>query len=108
MRPRVLTGERIATIFFAVDPCTSECVCIHAARHETRIEAREPIRQGVHACCGCCDCDAAVGLALRKDHGSQFMSDHFPHEVLFIGMRSSASLLAEPECNGVFNRFERN
>ena len=61
----VLTGEGVATIFFAVDPCTSECVGIDAARYGTRIEALEPIRQGVRACFGRYDRDAAVGLALR-------------------------------------------
>ena len=103
----VLTGEGTATIFFAVDHCTSECVGIHAARHGTRIEALEPIRQGVRACFGRYDRDAAVGLALRHDHGSQFMSHQFQHELAFLGVRSSASFVAEPECNGVAERFVR-
>ena len=103
----VLTGEGVATIFFAVDPCTSECVGIHAARHGTRIEALEPIRRGVRACFGRYDRDAAVDLALRHDHGSQFMSDHFQPELVFLGVRASARLVAEPECNGVAERFVR-
>ena len=42
-----LTGEGHATIFFAVDHFTAECVGIHAARRGTRFEALEPLRQGV-------------------------------------------------------------
>lgn len=103
----VLTGEGTATIFFAVDHCTSECIGVHAARRGTRIEALEPLRQGVRACFGRYDRDAATGLTLRHDHGSPFMSDHFQKELAFLGIRSSASFVAEPECNGVAERFVR-
>jgi transposase InsO family protein len=42
-----LTGEGQAAIFVAVDHRSAECVGIHAARHATRFEALEPLRQGV-------------------------------------------------------------
>src|SRR5262249_39620068 len=37
--------ESQVCVFVAVDPCTSECVGIHAARSGNRFEALEPIRQ---------------------------------------------------------------
>jgi hypothetical protein len=40
-----LTAKGPATIFVAVDHFTAECVGIHAARHDTRFEALEPLRQ---------------------------------------------------------------
>jgi len=40
------TEEGQACIFVAVDHCSLECVGIHAAKHGTRFEALEPIRQG--------------------------------------------------------------
>ncbi len=39
--------EGQVAIFIAVDHCSAECVGIHAAKHGTRFEALEPIRQGV-------------------------------------------------------------
>jgi putative transposase len=35
------------------------------------------------------------------------MSHPFQHELAFLGVRSSASFVAEPECNGVAERFVR-
>src|SRR5262249_13602830 len=76
-----LTDEGTATIFVAIDPFTAECVGIHAARRGTRFEALEPLRQGISAHFGAYRDQVAVGLALRHDHGSQFMSDHFQAEL---------------------------
>ena len=68
------------TVFLAVDHCTTECVGLYAAT---------PIRQVV------CDywdgfrAEAAAGLLLRHDHGSQYLSDDFQAEIAFLGMESS-------------------
>jgi len=56
--------------------------------------ALEPLRQGV-----------ASGLALRHDHGSQFMSDHYQQELRFLGIESSPAFVREPEGNGCSERF---
>ncbi len=40
------TGEGQAAVLVAVDHCSAECVGIHAARHASRFEAPEPLRQG--------------------------------------------------------------
>jgi len=81
--------EGTATIFIAIDHCTAECVGIHAANPGTRFEALEPIRQGVRATFGGYAAGVAAGLALRHDHGSQYMSDHFQEELRFLGIASS-------------------
>ena len=49
---------------------------------------------------------AARGLALRMDHGSQYLSPlHQP--VKFWGIQPSYAFVAEPQTNGVAERFNR-
>jgi transposase InsO family protein len=102
-----LTDEGTATIFIAVDHFTAECVGIHAARRGTRFEALEPLRQGIAAHFGAYREEIATGLALRHDHGSQFMSDVFQAELRFLGITSSPAFVREPEGNGCAERFIR-
>ena len=73
--------EGSATVFIAVDHCTTECVGIHAAKEGTRYEALEPLRQAVRARFGAFTEGACRGLQIRHDHGSQFMSDVFQDEL---------------------------
>jgi transposase InsO family protein len=94
------TDEGPATVFVAVDHFTAECVGIHAARRGTRFEALEPLRQGIRA-----HFDAY--LALRHDHGSQYMSDAFQAELRLLGIASSPAFVREPEGNGCAERFIR-
>ena len=49
--------------------------------------------------------DVARGTALRHDHGSQYMSHEFQEELAFLGIASSPAFVAEPECNGVAERW---
>jgi putative transposase len=70
-----ITGEGLAAVFIAVDHCSAECVGIHAHARATRFEALEPIRQGVRGHFGGFARGIARGLAVRHDHGSQYMSD---------------------------------
>jgi len=99
--------EGAAFVFIAVDHCTSECIGIHASRSGSRHEALEPIRQGVRASFARFDQNAATGLSVRHDHGSQYMSHDFQQELRFLGIRSTPAFVAEPECNGVAERFIR-
>jgi hypothetical protein len=69
--------EGQATVFIAVDHCTSESVGIHAAKAANRFEALEPLRQGVRSRFGAYGVGAASGLSIRHDHGSQYVSDAF-------------------------------
>ncbi len=99
--------EGQASIFFAIDHYTAECVGIHAAKNGTRFEALEPIRQGVSEVFLGVEKDGASGLALRHDHGSQYTSRVFQEEVRFLGIQSSPSFVREPETNGCAERFVR-
>lgn len=95
------------TIFAAIDHCTAECVGMHAAIHGTRFEALEPVRQGVREHFGTLAAAVATGLAIRHDHGSQYMSDDFQAELRFLGISSSPAFVRQPEGNGCIERFFR-
>jgi transposase InsO family protein len=101
------TGEGQAAVFIAVDHCSAECVGIHAALRATRFEALEPIRQGVRRCFGAFGKDVARGLAVRHDHGSQYVSHDFQREIAFLGIESSPAFVRAPEGNGCAERFIR-
>jgi len=60
---------------------------IHAAKRGKRFEALEPIRQGVRHSFGAFGKDAAKGMALRHDHGSQFIADDFQNKIKFLGIK---------------------
>jgi putative transposase len=107
MTTTVTTAEGQVCVFVAVDHCNSECIGIHASRSGNRFEALEPLRQGVRDHFSGFDKDIAVGLAIRHDHGSAYMSDDFQAELAFLGMASSPSFVREPEGNGVAERFIR-
>jgi putative transposase len=102
-----ITGEGQATVFIAVDHCSAECVGIHAHPQATRFQALEPIRQGVRQRFGGFGKASARGLAVRHDHGSQYMSHHFQKEIAFLGIESSPAFVRAPEGNGCAERFIR-
>jgi putative transposase len=101
------TAEGQVVVFIAVDHHNAECVGIHAARRGTRFEALEPLRQGVRRHFGAIGKDVAHGLAVRHDHGSQYMSDTFQAEMRFLGIDSSPAFVRAPEGNGCAERFIR-
>ena len=103
----VMTGEGQAAVFVAVDPCSAECVGIHASRGADRFEALEPVKQAVRRCYGGFGKDVATGLRLRHDHGSQYVSHDFQAEIRFLGIESSPAFVREPEGNGCAERFIR-
>jgi transposase InsO family protein len=94
-------------MFVAVDHCSAECVGIHAALPATRHEALEPVRQDVAERFGGIGKDAASGLAIRHDHGSQYMSRDFQKEIAWLGAASSPAFVRAPEGNGCAERFIR-
>src|SRR5678815_5645306 len=67
----------------------------------------QPLRQAVRARFGTFAKGIAHGLALRHDHGSQYVSHHFQAEVHFLGIESSPAFIREPEGNGCAERFIR-
>ena len=84
-----------------------ECVGIHASRNAERFEAMQPLRQAVRERFGTFAKSIAHGLALRHNHGSQYVSHHFQAEVHFLGIESSPAFVREPEGNGCAERFIR-
>jgi transposase InsO family protein len=107
MTETVTVREGWARVFVAVDHCSGECVGNHAARSGNRFEALEPVRQGVLCHFGGVEKNAAKGLSLRHDHGSNYMSGDFQDEIAFLGIESSPSFVRQPEGNGVAERFIR-
>jgi putative transposase len=102
-----ITGEGQVAVFIAIDHCSAERVGTRASHRATRLEALEPIRQGVRRHFGALSKDIARDLAVRHDHGSQHMSDHFQKELAFLGIESSPAFVRAPEGNGCAERFIR-
>jgi transposase InsO family protein len=107
MTETVTLAEGRARVFVAVDHCSGECVGSHASVSGNRFEVLEPIRQGVLCHFGSIGRGIAHGLALRHDHGSNYMSGDFQDEIRFLGIESSPSFVRQPEGNGVAERFIR-
>jgi len=94
-------------IFPAVDHWNAECVGWHVCKKGDRFAALEPIKMGLARLYGSTAAGAARGLALRMDHGTQYLSDHFTNQIKFWGIAPSYSFVAEPQGNGVVERFNR-
>jgi transposase InsO family protein len=93
--------------FGAIDHCSQDIVGWHVAKKGDRHAALEPIMQGVRDHVGGYARKIALGLGLRHDWGSQYMSDRFQGELRWLGMKSTPSFVGEPECNGVMERWMR-
>ena len=94
-------------VFCAVEHWNAECVGWHVTKEGSRYAALEPISQGVTKLYGSLAADVARGLALRMDHGTQYLSDHFVNQVRFWGIKPSFAFVSEPQTNGVVERFNR-
>lgn len=105
---KVLTVEDgYGWVFVGVDHWNAECVGAHVCKRGDRFAALEPIAMGVHKRFGSVETGAARGLALRMDHGLQYLSDHFINQIHAWGMATSFSFLEQPQTNGVAERFIR-
>jgi transposase InsO family protein len=94
-------------VFSAVDHFDACCVGIHAVKTGSRFAALEPIAQGLKAEFGATGADAGRGLTLRMDHGTQYTAEDFLNQVKFWGIAPSFAFVAEPQTNGVAERFNR-
>ena len=94
-------------IFAAVEHWNAECVGWHVCKVGSRFAALDPIAQGLERLYGSLDVDVARGLALRMDHGSQYLSDHFLKQIRYWGIHPSFGFVEEPETNGVAERWNR-
>ena len=92
-----MTGEGQAAVFVAVDHGSAECVDTCASRRADRFGALKPVRRAVRERFGAFAKDVAAGLALRHDHGSQYVSHDFQAETHFLRIESSPAFVREPE-----------
>ncbi|MEI7903094.1 MAG: integrase core domain-containing protein [bacterium] len=107
-------GIRIWTVdegwgwcFPVVEHWNAECLGHHVCKIGDRFAALEPIVQAVMATMGRTGPDAARGVLLRLDHGTQYLSDHFQHQIAFLGITPSFAFVKQPQTNGVVERFNR-
>ena len=107
MTQTVTTREGRAYVFIAIDHCSGEFIGTHASSSASRWEALEPIRQGLIRHFGGVGPDTALGLILRHDHGSNYMSNDFQNEIKYFGIVSSPAFVRQPEGNGVAERAIR-
>jgi len=94
-------------LFAVAEHWNAELLGWHVAKSGTRFEATQALGMAVRQQFGLLAADAARGLALRHDHGSNFMADHFQKQIRFWGMAPSYAFVREPETNGVIERFFR-
>ncbi|TFG80154.1 MAG: IS3 family transposase [Chromatiales bacterium] len=94
-------------LFGVIEHWNAELVGWHVAKRGTRFEATQAVCMAVHQQFGHISPGAARGLALRHDHGSNFMADHFQKQIRSWGIAPSYAFVGEPETNGVIERFFR-
>ncbi len=94
-------------IFLAVEHFNAECVGYHVCKLGDRFAALQPVSMGILEHYGSVGAGVARGLALRFDHGTQYMSDHFLNQLRFWGVTPSFAFVGEPQTNGVAERFNR-
>jgi transposase InsO family protein len=94
-------------LFGVIEHWNAELVGWHVAKRGTRFEATQAVAMAVRQQFGHISPGAARGLALRHDHGSNFMADHFQKQIRSWGIAPSFAFVGEPETNGVIERFFR-
>ena len=105
---RVFTlDEGWVWIFTAVEHWNAECVGWHVCKTGDRYAALQPLSMALSRLYGSVEKGVARGLSLRMDHGTQYLSDHFQNQIKFWGITPSFAFVAEPQTNGVAERFNR-
>ena len=94
-------------LFGVVEHWNAEMLGWHVAKHGTRYEAVQALGMAVRGQFDHLGAGAARGLALRHDHGSNFMADVFQKQMRFWGVAPSYAFVAEPETNGCIERLFR-
>ncbi len=84
-------------LFGVAEHWNAEMLGWHVTKSGTRFEATQAVGMAVHQRFGHVAAGAARGLALRHDHGSAFMADHFQKQIRFWGMAPSYAFVGEPE-----------
>lgn len=94
-------------LFTTVEHWNAECLGWHVTKTGDRFAALQPLSMALMTRFASVGADVARGLALRMDNGTQYLSDHFQNQIKYWGIASSFAFVAEPETNGVVERFNR-
>jgi transposase InsO family protein len=94
-------------LFGVVEHWNAEALGWHIAKRGDRYAAAEAVSMAIRNVFGHVSPSAARGVALRHDHGSAFLAEHFHNQIRFWGMTPSYAFVGEPETNGVIERFFR-
>jgi len=94
-------------VFSTVEHWNAECVGWHVCKYGNRFNALEAVKMGIEKHFGSVTGSAARGLALRMDHGSQYLSDHFREQIRYWGIAPSWAFVEQPQTNGVVERYNR-
>ena len=94
-------------LFGVVEHWNAEALGWNVTKRGDRYAAAEAVGMAVKSVFGHISASAARGVALRHDHGSAFMAEHFQKQIRFWGMNPSYAFVGEPETNGVAERFFR-
>ena len=94
-------------LFGVIEHWNAEALGWHVAKRGDRYAAVQAVGMAMRNVFGHVSPSAARGLALRHDHGSAFLAEHFHNQIRFWGMTPSYAFVGEPETNGVIERFFR-
>ena len=84
-------------LFGVAEHWNAELLGWHVTKSGTRLEATQALGMAVRQQFGHLSADAARGLALRHDHGSNLMAEHFQKQIRFWGISPSYAFVGEPE-----------
>ena len=93
--------------FAAVDHWNAECVGWHVCKVGAALRPSSRSRKGSGDSTARSKRTWPAGWALRMDHGSQYLSDHFLNQLRYWGIHPSFGFVEEPETNGVVERWNR-
>jgi transposase InsO family protein len=94
-------------LFGVAEHWNAELLGWHVSKRGTRFEAIQALGMAVRQQFGRLSAGAARGVAVRHDHGSNFMADDFQRQARFWGLAPSYAFVGEPETNGVIERLFR-
>src|SRR5215208_2634027 len=84
-------------LFGVAEHWNAELLGWHVAKSGNRFEAIQALGMAVRQQFGRLSAGAARGVALRHDHGSNFMAGHFQKQIRFWGISPSYAFIGEPE-----------
>lgn len=92
-------------LFGVVEHWNAEALSWNVSKHGDLYA--EAVGMAVKDVFGHINASAARGVALRHDHSSAFMAEHFQKRIYFWGLNPSYASVGEPKTNGVAERFFR-